>query len=531
MMQKLGPVANMLKRILRGARIVAGLCLVNVVFVSNIRSQEFSTAPQATQTVEIPAVRLNQLYERLDGAEQRIHQLESRRLPPIDAAAPVSTSSNIAAMEADLEARVKAIEKEQKKSADAALKKKSDDAKKPTQKWTGRVHTDYWGFPDTSPGANAFESANPNVANSGNPADAVDDRFLFRRLRFGVAGEIPDLMTYKIEMEWANPNSPTMKDAYLGWTDLPYLETVLLGNQKRPYGLDHLNSSRYNIFLERPFVVEALNQDARRFGLVSYGISDDLAYNWRWGGFLSTDMQGNGQYIATPDMQAEFAGRFANTIWYDEASDGRGYAHWAVSGSAGSSDPNGGSTTVARWQTRPEARTTNRWIDTGPVIGADNYQIAGVEGLANFGPVQVCGEFMNLSVQRNNASDLNFNGGYVYVSYFLTGEHMPWERESGTLGRIKPFQNFFSVRDCDGCHAIGWGAWQAAVRYSTADFSDDNVDGGVGNSVTFAMNWYWNPNARMQFNYIYGDIDNRRPAAGLTSGDYSIIGARFMVDF
>ena len=66
---------------------------------------------------------------------------------------------------------------------------------------------------------------------------------------------------------------------YIGWKELPLLNELLVGNQKRPYGLDHLNSSRYNVFLERPDIVEAFNQDARRFGACSYGYSDDLAYN------------------------------------------------------------------------------------------------------------------------------------------------------------------------------------------------------------------------------------------------------------
>ena len=85
----------------------------------------------------------------------------------------------------------------------------------------------------------------------------------FRRLRFGVAGDITDTMKYKIEMEFGAPGAIAFKDAFLGWDELPLLQTVLLGNQKRPYGLDTLNSSRYNVFMERPLHVEAFNQDAR----------------------------------------------------------------------------------------------------------------------------------------------------------------------------------------------------------------------------------------------------------------------------
>jgi len=88
------------------------------------------------------------------------------------------------------------------------------------------------------------------------------------------------------------------------------------------------------------------------------------------------------------------------------------------------------------------------------------------------------------------------------------------------------------VRDCDGNRASGWGAWQVAARYSHGDFSDDNVSGGVGDSVILGMNWWWNSHARMQFNYINGNIKDRVAAgAPATAGHYNIFGTRFMVDF
>ena len=121
------------------------------------------------------------------------------------------------------------------------------------------------------------------------------NRLGFRRLRFGVKGKVRDNMEYKIEMEFAGGNNVEFRDAYLGWNDLVILETLLLGNQKRPYGLDHLNSSRYNVFMERPFVIEANNQDARRLGLCSYGVSENERWNWRYGVFNQRQRSGPGQ--------------------------------------------------------------------------------------------------------------------------------------------------------------------------------------------------------------------------------------------
>lgn len=391
---------------------------------------------------------------------------------------------------------------------------------KSTMKVSGRVHFDAWGFDKNDEAISAINSQDP------------ENRLGFRRLRFGVKGNVADNMLYKIEMEFAGGNDSEFRDAYLGWTDLPILQTLLIGNQKRPYGLDHLNSSRFNVFLERPFVIEAHNQDARRLGLASYGVSDNQKWNWRYGVYNQRNVQGLGNYV-DDHLQLEFTGRMANTFWYDEISGGRGYAHWAISGSHADSTDNGNNENEARFRTRPEARSRNRWLDTGRIAGADYFNLLGLEGVVNVGRVQVVGEYQRTWVDREDTfNDVAFDGGYVYVSYFLTGEHMPWDRNSGTLGRIKPFQNFWMVDRCNGGRSAGWGAWQLAARWSHADFNDEDIFGGVGDSFTFGLNWYWNANARMQFNYIAGEVNDRNTKEdGIVSGNYDIFGARWMIDF
>src|SRR5206468_12906607 len=121
------------------------------------------------------------------------------------------------------------------------------------------------------------------------------------------------------------------------------LRTLLIGNQKRPYGLDHIHSTRFTIFLERPAIIESFNQDSRRFGIQSYGYTDDLAYNWRYGAFMSQDLQHLGTVCASPGIEAyqgQAAGRLART-WYDEGSDGRSYMHAAIAGTVVNTDPSG----------------------------------------------------------------------------------------------------------------------------------------------------------------------------------------------
>lgn len=411
-------------------------------------------------------------------------------------------------------------------------KKVSPGHSSSTMKVSGRVHLDYWSFPESDPGINILEF--------GDPAIPPQARWGFRRLRFGVAGDVGETMEYKIEMEFAGGEESEFRDAYLGFHDLPVLRTMLMGNQKRPYGLDHLNSSRYNVFMERPFVIEGFNQDARRVGICSYGVSEDEAFNWRYGVFNLENLQSVGNYLNN-SLQMELAGRLANTIWYDETSGGRGYAHWAVSGSYANTDGNGVpnpqiSPNEARFRTRPEARTQQRWLNTGRIDGADDYLLMGLESVVNLGPFQWVAEYQNVSLSRTATSSLHLHGGYMYVAYFLTGEHEPWERESGTIGRVTPFENFFLVNRCRGGAGGGLGAWQIAARWSYADYNDEDIFGGYGEAFTFGLNWWWTPYSRMQFNYIDGEIKDRDaandPAAPqIVSGDYQIFGTRFMIDF
>lgn len=393
----------------------------------------------------------------------------------------------------------------------------------------GRIHADLWAFPGDSPGVNGFETGDPDVS--------PQDRLGFRRLRIDVRGELPAGMLYKLETELAGGNESEFRDIYLGWKDLPWVQRVLIGNQKRPYGLDHLNSSNFNVFLERPFVIEGFNQDARRVGVSSYGVSDSKRWNWQYGLFNQRLIQDEGLYTSD-HWQAQVAGRIANTAWWDSESDGANYAHWALAGTWANTDENadddtpaGSGVNEADFRTRPEARTVRRWLDTDDIDGGDDYTLLGVEGVVNLGPLQLVSEYQNTWLNRPGLEDLHFHGGYVYLSYFLTGEHMPWNRQAGKLGRVKPRRNFsFGNR----CGDRGCGAWQIAARYSYADFTDADVRGGIGESLTLGLNWYWSPNAKMQFNYIYGEITDSRlndsnPAPN--SGDYHLIGTRFLVNF
>jgi phosphate-selective porin OprO/OprP len=432
----------------------------------------------------------------------------------------------------DLDERIKALEG----NWDNVAKKEMAKTMKPSFRLGGRIHLDHWQFHNETEGIGFFENPSPTSANFGNdPAD----RFAFRRIRLEFEGDMPNNMLWRLQTEFATPENPQIRDVYLGWKNLPGNQRLQIGNQKRPIGLDHMNSSRYNVFTERPLVIEAFNEDARRLGIQMTGVRVDESLNWRYGIFNLENIQDSGEYLGD-SMQLGCWGRLTGTPWYDKTSGGRGYLHLGVAG--GIARPDGdvaatdANTNESRFRVRPEARSTNRWLDTGQIAGADWYEQLGLEAILNIGALQITSEYQGTFLQRDNVTggglpNVNFHGGYIYANYFLTGEHMPINRSTGTLARVKPLENFFLIDRASGGIGRGLGAISVAYRMSYLDLTSNDITGGESWSHTGALNWHWTSYAKMQMNLSYGKIEDRGPIGGFSDGDYWLAGTRFAIDF
>lgn len=92
-------------------------------------------------------------------------------------------------------------------------------------------------------------------------------------------------------------------------------------------------------------------------------------------------------------------------------------------------------------------------------------------------------------MERNKKrSDPDFNGWYVFGSWFVTGEHRRYNAKKGTFKQIRPKSKY--------------GALELAVRYSDVDLQDKTVTGGEENDVTPGVNWYLNRYLRFMANYV-----------------------------
>ncbi|MEM6690273.1 MAG: porin [Planctomycetota bacterium] len=434
----------------------------------------------------------------------------------------------------DILARLEELEAQIEEQAKKAADEKAAKAKKSTFKLNGRVHLDNWSFFETDEAITVLEGEDPQ------------DRWDFRRIRMEFSGTVPNNMIWRMQLDFNRPEDPEIKDVYLGFVGLPNNQTLLIGNQKRPIGLDHLNSSRHNVFSERPLAVETFNEDARRLGACMWGHTDDESLNWAYGVFLLENLNKSGRYRGDYD-EGGLYGRISGSPWYDEISGGRGYWHWGLVASVNTTDRDGTTDTdtnknEARFRTRPSARSSERWWNTGRIVGATNYEQLGYESMLNIGALQITSEYFGTWVQREAAGgfsgeDLFLHGGYIFAHYFVTGEHIPLKRRVGMIDRVKPFENFFLVDRCRGGTGMGWGALGLGVRLDYLDLTDSDIQGGEGHLITGVANWYWTAYSKLQTNIGWGDIDNagENIAGGPTfdgvDGDFAFLGMRYMIDF
>jgi phosphate-selective porin OprO/OprP len=320
-----------------------------------------------------------------------------------------------------------------------------------------------------------------------------------------------------------------------------------MGNVKEPFSVERLESSRYLDFMERNYGQDAFVSPAAN-GFAP-GI---LAWNWlpsrrgtyAYGLFKNVT---NPYVFNVGDGQAEGAGRFTYLLWYDEPSGGRYFAHVGIGGAIRGVD-NGIITYRVRGDLRngPDALIPS-WANTGP-ISAQLQNIINPEFMFQYGPLFVQSEFIGNFTTNSVAltgtrgavangqvlGDLFFYSTYVQVLYFLSGEHRIYDYQKGLVGRVIPRSNAFYLRNKEG-NIFGPGAWQVGARFNYVNLNDSGVAGGTLKGMTYGLNWFLNPNLKIQSNF---DVTfrgaNGAPNSAAGEGTAGIIygyGMRVAADF
>ena len=344
----------------------------------------------------------------------------------------------------------------------------------------------------------------------------------FRRARIGVEGTALKWWNYRLEVDFAG-NAVNVMDAYLQYTKIP--KTVLtLGQHKAPFGLESNNSDNYNIFLERGMFTNAFgNAGAERRIGISAAYAPKETLNFAVGLFGDNESISRSSGAPVTDTPDESWGVNGRATWEPVFDTGK-IVHLGLSGFYRTALKSGDVEDAVRLSDRPNIRVDNGNIaDTGVITGVRSLRYGGAEAAGVFGALTVAGEIGRLWLDRTDASNEHFTGYYGYAAYMLTGETRPFR--GGNFDRIRPFKEL--GKD-------GLGAFELAVRYDHLDLENTPLLARAGNdasSLTVGLNWYFNPYAKLMFNWIRFSGDNTPldPVGDETEGD--AVATRLHLDF
>lgn len=340
-------------------------------------------------------------------------------------------------------------------------------------------------------------------ADNENAFGKIENASELRRVRFVNQGTIYKFLSYKLEFDFAK-GSATVTDAFITISKLPVIGNVRIGHQKEPFSLDKMNSSNDMTFMERAAVTDFKKQ--RNSGLLVFNTTLEKRATWAVGIYHNSDAAGK----SLPGDRYNITGRVTALPFYKK--EGNKLLHLGLAYS--NRNPSG---RIYNAKSKPDSHLAPVYVNTETIENVTNNHTLGTELALVWESFALQGEYI-ASGLKDEVNSYNFNGYYGEASYFLTGEYKNYSTKDGWFKRVSPKKNFNPIGENKG-----WGAFEAAVRYSSLDLNDETVNGGELSNITAALNWYLNPATRFSVNYVHAMVD--------AIGDTDIVQFRFQVAF
>ena len=321
----------------------------------------------------------------------------------------------------------------------------------PTLDWGGRIQADTTAFDN-----DAFSYGNGTE---------------LRRARLYVRGNLSDDWDYRLQYDFAS-DDPELKDGYVRYNGFENTR-ITLGNFKQFSSLEELTSSNNITFTERALLNSLVT--SRRLGV---GIQ---RWNERYSVAVSTYtheaknlVRGSGvasRFVYRPELEGKLFHLGVNVAREEDDDD------------------------VVRIGSRPEShQDDHRIVNTDKIPGVDNYNKLGFETAFVNGRFSGQAEYVKQNLERDAGSDLDFEGYYAYVSYFLTNDSRPYSNTNAAFSTVSPSSSS--------------GAWEVAARVSHLDLNSIDIMGGAVDTIAFGINYYMTRNLRFAANYVMADSDD-----------------------
>ncbi len=297
-----------------------------------------------------------------------------------------------------------------------------------------------------------------------------------RRARLYIQGHMFNDWGYKLQYDFTGSGKGGIKDAFLTYNGFKNFQ-LKAGNFKDPFMLQEQISSKHTFFTERS-LLDAF-ASSRHIGVMA---STKHKHWTASAGFF-------GDTVSTATKGKDEGWSTSGRLTYAPINEKTRVIHLGVAADYRET----GDVGSIRFKQQPETHVSGiNIVDTGSIDFADNTLKLGAEFAAVEGPFSVQSEYIWTNVDRNNgAADLDFDGWYAQAAYVITGESRKYKK--GVFGGISP-------KSVVGRGGIG--AWQIAVRYSSIDLNDHEIDGGQADNVTVGINWFPTSTLRFSGNYV-----------------------------
>ena len=402
----------------------------------------------------------------------------------------------------------------------------------------------------------------------------LEDGTFFRRIRPYWEGTAYENMEWflMLGLDAVNNDVPDVDEMWAGFKNLPIIGSVRIGKMRVPQGLEAATtvSARAQTFMEQSSFNDAFYEDE---GVGLWTGNSVLNQRLTWAGMLYRQDNDNGLSYSGQngadfgDGKYAFSGGVTGLPIYE--NDGRCLLHLGASATwrkaedlpSTANPPAQGATggpgepTFIDFRARPQMRdgtgdygsvaglpgNQKRLVDTG-ALNASSATVIGTEFLYIRGPFSVQAEYAwaaaNDVVIPNPSpkgpktlglGDVWFNGGYIQLSYFLTGENRRYDRRLGRLDPyyVTPYTPFYFTRGEDGHWLFGRGAWEVAARWNHLNLDNGLIQAGQTDALEVGLNWYLNTNLKIQFEYLHQNrYDKSTGPNGTLPGDVDALGIR-----
>jgi phosphate-selective porin OprO/OprP len=376
-----------------------------------------------------------------------------------------------------------------------------------------------------------------------NALNELGDGLTIRRLRFAMKTILYNHWTGEVDLNFAG-GQLEVKDAFIGYRNNEKQYYFKAGYFKEPISMETTTTSRYQTFVEEPFMTEFA--PARQLGLnfskwgnkylVVGGVHFNDVENLEVTIYSQEDNKANGT-----DEGYSLTGK---AVFRPINKDNK-LIHIGVSGSYRTPKTSWEFPNTYRVSLRDMTNISRKkFLDSDDIPNVESNILFGGELSASFKNLKFSSEYMYSKVNRAEGfENYQASGAFASVSYLVFGGLYHYNNEEGEFTRVTRGKE--------------WGDIEIAARYDYINLNDTKakIMGGSANGYTAGATYHVNPNVKFMLNYSYinhdryangkgklycGTDENGLPtkdytkvteAEGKGGDDYGLIQARIEIDF